>query len=266
MSRRRGLLQAILELELDSVYRSPICEAIVAVILFVSLSGGISQGKTSVLMDIGPEMSWNTPEMINKYLGFLDRFVAAYAAVLTETLSIVVLLVPILIGMSVARAFEDGTLRTLLTYPIHRSSILSIKLGTALLLTAVPATLASLFAVYIYVPGTWSLIPLLLLTFGFWLLILLVSSIALLYCVLTRRFLVGTAGGIITGYGILTATAVSGFPQTLGYVLNPLVAVTEFLSGGILVPQSLCTAVGLTIAMSIALLILSSMVFGRMEV
>lgn len=266
MSRRRGLLQAIMKLELDCVYRSPICETIVAVILFVSLVVAISQGSAGVIMDLSSLVPWNTIEIINRYYGFVDRFAPAYAAVLLGTASIDVLLVPVLTGLSIARALEDGTLRTLLTYPASRSSVLSIKLCAVLLMTGVPTTIASLFAVYIFVPSTWSLIPLLLLTFGFWLLILLVSSVALLCCVLTRRFLVGTAGGIIAGYGIFTVTAVAEFPQTLGYVLNPLMAVTEFLSGETLMAQSLCTAVILTVVMSIALFILSTVVFGRMEV
>ncbi len=268
MSEERKNLRAFVELELDCSYYFPIFESITAILLFVALVSAIAVGNDSMLMELRPGLSWNGTMMIEHYSGFLEGSVSAYAASLSGLISILILLIPMLAGFNLAKGFEDGTLQTFLTYPITRFRILILKVGTILLLTGLPATVFSLLAVHVFIPGSMQLVPILVLSVALWIFILIVTSVAVLICIVSRRAVASAAAGMMTWSAALTLVNTPGFPQSFKGVLNPVAAVAGLLTGetSTLLTWDVAIVLMGTLLVGLVVLTLSLVAFERVEV
>jgi len=141
------------------------------------------------------------------------------------------ILIPLLTSLSIANSYEDGTLKTFLTYPVRRFSLLAVKVSQVVILPGLVTTLASTMSIYIFIPEMISMMPEFVLLIGaMWIFILLLMSVTTLISVFSRRITVSAVGGIAFWYSIQLLLNLGGLPPVFSQVLNPLGTAITFVS------------------------------------
>ncbi|MHA2374478.1 MAG: hypothetical protein ACXAEB_15845, partial [Candidatus Thorarchaeota archaeon] len=182
-------------------------------------------------------------------------------------MQVLVILVPMLVAFSISKGFEDGTLRTFLSYPIGRTRLLAIKAGFAIALVGVPVNLALLATQLLLYPANTLSIDLLLLVLSFWLFILLIGSISTLISVTFKRVSLASMTGVGLWYSILILTLIG--PETyesfLG-VFNPINITIKFVIGYGPVAVDLAVSFVFNVLLSLIAFALSIVLFRRAEI
>ncbi|MBS3795967.1 MAG: ABC transporter permease [Candidatus Thorarchaeota archaeon] len=268
MSKNHEKVHPIIELEFKYTYHFPILESIVAIMLFMAATRGIAVGNASVWLELCLGSQWDGSRLIERYYAFLEGGTLAYAMALSSLISVFVLLIPALTAFSLARSFEDGTLQTLLSYPLSRSRILLTKVAMILLLTCIPAMVLALAAVYIYIPGGIQFLPFLALSVAFSVFVLVVTSVGILISLISKRTMPSAAAGMLGWTGALAIVSMDIVPESIKRVINPVAIITESIRGeaNTLLTWEIAGSLWGSFIVGIAIFVLGILTFERMEV
>ncbi len=261
MRTRLRYLSSLLRIEFGVSWRFPVLEGLAA-IFFYGILNGISFSRYTSNFDvylIDPQgvitfLDGLAPNMLQSGMRFFSTSLA--------------LIIPVLAAIAVAKPFEDGFYRTHLTLPIKRANLLLTKAGLVIL---IPAILLS-FALMTVVPLTFPLLPtaadLFLVIVATWLYIAFLVSVSTLIAVQTRKLTTAIIGGVGLWYAIYSLLNSEGIPSLVIVILNPLSAVTGFITQGQGAPVMEDLQIGMVVSfvITIVLFILSFVIFERTEV
>ena len=212
-------------------------------------------------------LSGNTELLENFFANIETTSLQTAGASINGLIQVLIFLVPMLVAFSISKGFEDGTLRTFLSYPIGRTRILAIKAGFAIALVGVPVSLALLSTQLLLVPANTLSIDLLLLVLSFWLFILLIGSICTLLSVAFKRVSLASITGVGLGYAILvmTRSGLEGYESFFG-VFNPIDITIRFVFGYDTVAVDPAFSYVFNVLLSLIAFTLSIVLFRRAEI
>jgi ABC-type transport system involved in multi-copper enzyme maturation permease subunit len=235
-SRRREWLDVTL-LEASNAFRSPLFECIMVFFLYMAFSvvGLISVQSQS--MDLYPGPTWNGTSQIEYMLSY-ESTVATFA--LAQALGSMwvtsLFVVPLLIALTTAKAFEDGTLRTLLSYPVRRSHLLIMRTLVPFLIIGALTTLSTLLALFLMLPAPLDLAAILVLTGAYWMSVLLITSSIVLLSIVVKRMVIGAISGVALWYGLLSLSDLPQTPTIISWIINPVLMATRYTFVGKFTP------------------------------
>jgi ABC-type transport system involved in multi-copper enzyme maturation permease subunit len=262
-------LLEVLEIEFSIAYRFPHIELLVAAIIVTSGIGVLSIGLFNIGLNLGSISNYNSTLTIELYSNFVGEIkTLAYIQGLAISANALILLVSLFVAFSFARNLEDGTLRTFLSYPIKRSTLVSIKLLLLLVFTSIPIIITTTIWVEVIFPAYSEIGYLVLAISSCVTSILLVSTISLFVAIISKRSSATVFVGTIYWIVLLLMANSSITPDILNAVFNPVQFVYGCLIRGeldTLVLELIGGFVG-ALVLSIVLFFVSLKMFSRMEV
>jgi ABC-type transport system involved in multi-copper enzyme maturation permease subunit len=229
--RRREWLD-VTYLEAGNSYRYPLIEVITVFFLYLAFSAVYSLAMMQQLMDTTPGPMWNGTSQVDfllSYEGTVSTFVLSSA--IEQAWLVLMFLIPILIAYTTARAFEDGSLRTLLSYPVRRSHLLLMRTLVSVLIIGALTNFSIFLALFLFLPAPLDLVSVLFLIGTFWLAILFITSSVVFFSVLVKRMIVAAMGGVALWYGLLTLGYMPDAPPILQSLANPIRMMTRYILG-----------------------------------
>ena len=262
-------IRRAVKLEVNLSYRFPVIEGAAAIILFICGIATTSVFSRGPGMNIDPTFGYNGSEAVVTYLSIIEgAATTAFATSLINCTNILIFLVPIFFGFILSRTFEDGTLRTFLSYPISRNMFLISKISLATIFFGALSVMAAYIWVTVLFPVAINTINILWLTLSFFLFIFIMSVTLTLIAVLSRNAAVTTVLGIFAWYATTIIVEISGTPIFVVGVLNPIKAVFGFINGNI-GPEAVgevAFALVAVFAASVALCFAGLKIFSRTEI
>jgi ABC-type transport system involved in multi-copper enzyme maturation permease subunit len=230
--RRREWLD-VTRLEAGQSYRYPLVEFLTIIVLYISFSAIYPVAAMSRLMDTRPGPMWNGTSQIDAMLMY-ERTLATYvfSRALEQVWMALLFLAPVLLAYTTAKAFEDGSLRTILSYPVRRSHLLLMRSLLPVLLLGTVTTVSAFLALLLLVPAPLDLGALLSLTVTFWLALLLLTSSVVFLSVVTKRMVIAAIGGIALWFGLFTLSYMPDVPEIVSWVADPVHLMQQYFLGG----------------------------------
>jgi len=261
--------KAAVSFELDSDYAFPLFERAFALITLLSFYFALL-----------PNLGWDLVVVPSQWNGtyFVDAYTEVIPLMATISLGgcmfqfsqIFAVAMPILISLSVARELESGMMRTKLSYPIGRNSLLLTKCLLVASITVIPASLMSLGGVLLFEPGPKDIGALVIHFVSLWLSSAMVISIALLASLVSKGLPGALFSGLAVSFGLTQLPLlVPGWPLWIDSFCNPAHGAVRLLDWIRTSQESmleLAAGFGLAIALVTVLLVLSISVFRKMEV
>lgn len=231
-TRRREWLD-VTRLEAANSYRSPLVECITVFFLYVSFSVVYQIAMMSQSMDIRPGPMWNGTSQV-EYLVSYENTIAtfAFSRALEQVWLTILFITPLLVALTTARAFEDGSLRTLLSYPVKRSHLLLMRTLVPFLFIGAISTIPILLALLLLLPAQLDISAILFLTGAYCMANLLITGSIVFLSVLTKRMVIAAVGGVASWYSLLTLSYMPQVPAIVSWISNPVSLVKRFILGG----------------------------------
>jgi hypothetical protein len=176
---------------------------------------------------------WDGTAVIDHFRSFMNSISTITLANSLEQLWLVIMFImPLIIAFTTARSFEDGSLRTILSYPIERTHLLFMRILVPIFIIGGISTLSVLLAQLLMVPAAID-IGAFLGYFGvFYLAIILgITSITLL-AIVTKRMMATAVGGVAVWYGLLMFSYTSASPRIISWIMNPINMFSHYISEG----------------------------------
>lgn len=267
-SRWQSKLTNVLHLEKNLTYRFPVIEILAGLVAFTSGLGFTYSAFRTIGMNILPGSSPTGAERVDFYLQYAQQLAAAsYGTSLLFSCGMLSILIPMLASYIVARPFEDGSFRTILSYPISRGWLFIVRL---VLLVVIPGSLTvclSLLLVNLLLPVGVSIGHLIVMICSAFISLLFVSASSFLLSIVSKRSMISSAVGVL----FWTSFVISGSIPELSTpgidVVFPIRAVvsslslaeSEFYLGSI-------TLLGLSLVCTMVAVISGLVLFERAEV
>lgn len=225
-------LLATIRLEYANSYRFPIIETILIFFLVLSLWTTNSLLAQQWHISLYPSEGWDGTEWV-AWLRDIRTAMAptVYGNILNQLNILFYSIIPLLIGFTTAKAFEDGTIRVFLSYPIRRGAYMIAQFLLAIMIIGGGGFLAALGAMAVFVPFFpigWSV---LLLTVSFWTSLALITSSVMLIAVISGRSAVTAVGGIALWNILLLLATNPLFQIDFARILNPMQTSYDFVMG-----------------------------------
>jgi ABC-type transport system involved in multi-copper enzyme maturation permease subunit len=269
---RRGEWTGILRFDYRHMYRSPLIEILIAVSLYVSY--GAALGAHSYLLSVIADPTH--VEIFRSYTHYIATLM--FWTSLERNWMLILFLLPLLVAFTTARSFEDGFFRTLLSYPVRRWQLLIMRTLIPVVVIGTISTLCSLLFVILVVPTPLNLAAILWLVGFFWLGLLMVGTSVVFLAVLFKRMILAAIGGVSIWYLILIISYDSGVPEILRWIASPVNLLGRYIGGDEIISQYIGLGSNVPVlmdvlqtaavmgAISILLLVMSLLLFRRMEV
>ncbi|NWF94983.1 MAG: ABC transporter permease subunit [Candidatus Thorarchaeota archaeon] len=199
MSRVFRRFMNLVQMESEYTYRFPIMELLLALILLMTFLTSFVPATSSI--NIGRSPSWNGTLPAQQYSDIFNNTlrwstISCFAGLMHP----LAFIVPILTSISVAGCIEDGTLKTLLSYPTKREWLLESKVLLITVVTALTSILGITFAVVFLLPSGLALGDLSLLMSATVVHIILLVAFGTLVSVVFKRVSVAALGGVAFWY------------------------------------------------------------------
>ena len=179
-------------------------------------------------------------------------------------------LMPMIIAFSLSRFFEDGMMKTLLSYPISRTQYLITKSGILLTISFLFPLFSSIFWIFLWFPYGFGIPNFLLICISAFASMLIIISSLVLLSIITRK-VAATAIIGLSVWGILiflTEFLPDIMPIELVKIINPL-KIAEYYVLGYLLEVTLLDVSGSIISsviLSFLFLLIAIVLFKRTEV
>jgi ABC-type transport system involved in multi-copper enzyme maturation permease subunit len=259
----------VLKIELALGYRFPIIEGLIAVLVFISGLGVLSVYFMSVGMNIMYGPDYNATQTVATYVDiYKEAKTFAFIASLQGCIGVLIILVPIFIAFTLAKPFEDGTLRTLLSYPIGRLMMLNTKIAVLTSLISMSSIFSGLVWIGLLIPGDWNIEELGLLIVAFLAFVLILNSVSVLIAIVSKKSSVTSVIGVLLWTMILTMSLSLSNPLIISDILNPVSLAMSFIMGEDNIPTmyETLTYIGGTILLSVCLILVTIKIFIESEV
>ncbi len=217
------------------------------------------------------ELPFVGSEDVERYLGYLFSRRGS-ALVLSFKASVIAFsfLMPMIISFSLSRFFEDGMMRTLLSYPISRTQYLITKTGILLTLSFLFPLFSSIFWIILWFPYGFGIQHFLLISISAFASLLMIISSLVLLSIISRK-VAPTAIIGLSVWGMLTYLMEffkEIVPIELIKIINPL-KVTEYYIIGYPFELTLLDVSGsivFSVILSFLFLLLATVLFKKTEV
>ena len=266
-NRKREWLD-ITRLEFRHSYRSPLVEFITVFFLYISFSATYSWASRATNFSTIPGPTWNGTAQIDYFHSFMNSASTTTLARSLEQLWVVIMFImPLVIAFTTARSFEDGSLRTLLSYPVERTHLLLMRILLALLIIGGISTLSVLLAQFLMVPAAID-IGVFLSYFGiFYLAIILVIASISLLAIVTKRTMATAVGGVAAWYSLLIFSSSSASLRNISWIMNPIYMFSQYLGGNETAPMlgDVLFTIGVMSVMVVVFILSAIMLFKKVE-
>ncbi|MHA1909849.1 MAG: ABC transporter permease subunit, partial [Candidatus Thorarchaeota archaeon] len=223
-----------LGLEIGTSYRFPVVEGLITVPLYIILAIVIPGHLIFRGFNINSDNV--NDDLYGTFAEIVEQIEVIPLLVLPQVLvPIIIFLVPMLVALTTARGFENGTTKTYLSYPLSRFQLLILKTGLGVLMTGILSTLTLIFARFIMGVLSIQLDVLLAIIIGVWTLIILVASVTTFFAVVSKNTIATGFLGIGTFYAALMTYIQSeigpslNLPDSIRGIMNPLFLVGDHL-------------------------------------
>ena len=259
MKTRFKQIISLLRIEFGISYRFPIIEGIVAMIFFTIFLNSMTYSRE-----------------IHFYAGDTARYTTYMGNLASQRLyvslmpfqGLMIFLVPLLVAIAIAKPLEGGYARTLLTYPISRSNVLSIKVILACLIPSILISAALLSAIILIYPMYPTAFELILVVSSILLLLVLQDAFSTLIAVVTQNMSATAVVGI--GFWSLVASilGIEGIHPVLTTIFHPLQGTLGFIIERTRSPVlgELLLGFSGSVLLSITLFIFSYVIFKKVEI
>jgi len=268
MNNRRKSWFWLLRAELDMYYHFPWLEGIIGA--FITLGSLITIGSYSrIRLKISlDDPLRHGPVKVDDYLQVLENssMYSIFAAI-NAALVIIAFILPIILSFSLSESFQNGFIKTLLSYPITKFQILASKLSIAILLVSILAIIGCTLPVALIVPGPKDIESILLVSIALCISVLTISTTTVLVSVIVKTPLSTTvisSGGWIL---LMFLSALQPIGSFIRSALNPVMLVTDFISNVTpdLLLMDVIQILALWTLIGVTTFILSIMKFNRTE-
>ena len=255
-----------LRLEIDSLYRFPIVEIFVSFILFVTILG---LGTMSI--ELGLEATTGSELDISEIMIQNDQSLEYWGTgLLSNTLSsltvMLILIIPLFITFIFAAGFEDGSHRTLLSYPVSRNQFLFLRVIVLFLLSVVTVVFSFISVASIMFPVVLELPLTYISMLSISLFIMLMISSSMVIAMVTRKTMITAIGSLGIWYSVLIVLSTEHIPTIIKATLIPTVGILELAGeSGVALLDILISFCG-SAFISITLLVISAYIFRRVEI
>jgi len=264
----RTRIRTYIELEIESVYRFPVLEIVVAFILFVVLASSIGS-MMSYSINIGRYPTWDGTAPSQNISDYVSTF--PYLSMYSLFIGIahpLTLLIPIIAAIAIAGCMEDNTLKTMLSYPIRRRSYLSIKVIMAIIIPSIASIAGILISIFLFVPVGVSNIELLLLILSTLTYIVLLVSFGTIMSIAFKRVSVSAVGGVGFWYVLQLLISLSSIREGILLILDPLrntAASLVMMEGASSIGEIPFILMG-SLGLALVIFFLAFMIFERTEI
>lgn len=182
---------------------------------------------------------------------------------------LIIFIIPMLLSLSFTQILEDGSIRTLLSYPITRSHLLIGKFAFPVFLTGIISSICSLGINILLIPMGKNVEVFILAEVFLWLSISLVAVSMILISILTRNAILALViGSGVWFFGISFVAPNLNMSFLLRGLCNPMTILSEYASQSVLGPTIFDIQILLTLfTLSVLLLsFISYILFRRLEV
>ena len=266
-NRKREWLD-VTRLEFRHSYRSPLVEFITVFFLYIAFSATYGGASRPHGIDTVPGPAWNGTAQIDYFNSFMNSISTITLANSLEQLWVVIMFImPLIIAFTTARSFEDGSLRTLLSYPVERTHLLLMRILVSFLIIGGISTLSVLLAQFLMVPATID-IGVFLSYFGiFYLAIILVITSISLLAIVTKRTMATAVGGVAVWYSLLIFSANSADLRVISWIMNPIYMFSLYIRGGEDAPMlgDVLFTIGVMSVMVVVFILSAIMLFKKVE-
>jgi hypothetical protein len=271
--KRREWLD-VTRLDFRHVYRSPLIEILIVLFIYFSFNAVYNWMYWTISFTVG--FGIETTEIFLPYINIITTFEVAQA--LEQLWAMVVFIVPLLVAFTTARAFEDNSLRTILSYPVKRWQLLLMRTIVPTVIIGTCITLSVLLAVFLMVPAPWNIGACVLLFGAFWLALLMVVVSTVFLAVIMRRMIISALGGVAVWFSLLSVSYYISTPEILRWIGNPIIFIASYVYGGApsnllpIIPSGVPTTeavFGFVVLISVVVVLLLSLsvwLFKKMEV
>jgi ABC-type transport system involved in multi-copper enzyme maturation permease subunit len=261
-----------LKLERNFSYPFPVIVAIISIFIFVASYSILGIGLWNRNLYLTPD--WNSTALSGELVESINTE-NAYAMInpIFDCLYIVMLLAPLLIAFNLAQGYSNGQIRTLLSYPISRRTVVLSKSGFIVLLLSLAGTIGALFSLIVFYPFSIDLYTMLILIVTFWVSTFVITATCTILAIVSRNALITAFVGVGLWEIFAPLWTQPNVHPVILYLLFPF-----FLAISHVNPQQppfhlvekpvidLILGWGCSIAFSIMLLILSVIIFKKQEI
>jgi hypothetical protein len=261
-------------LEINMSYPFPTIVGLLSLFIFVASISLLNLPDFD--LDIYLPIGWDNI-VVGEELVRVIRTLTARAAVasILNSFFISLLLIPLLIAFNFALSFNNGQIRTLVSYPIEKKNLLFVKSGVLFVLIAAAVTLGGVFGLVFFYPFTIDVVMLGQLLVSLWITIFLMITSCMFIAVLSRSAPVTAVGGIGVWFGIYVLLPLQSIPSFIVNMLYPIFSTMNYINHepgspayflGTTSINDVLLGCGAAMALGALLLYLSVLVFRRVEV
>lgn len=257
-------------LDFRHTFRSPLVEILIALFLYVSVSS------VANIQNISTNTGFGGTDNFLLYINSMTNL--AFSKAVEALWMTLVFIVPPLVAFTTAKAFEDGSLRTILSYPIKRWHLLVMRIIVPTVIVGACGTFSIILVVSLMIPAPWNIGALSIFLGIFWLMLLMLCSSIIFIAVLARRMIVAAVGGVAVWFGLVYSAPMDGIPEILKWIGNPFSYITRYILGEEFYPsfpimmgsvpttEAVLGFIGFVLVVIILLNSLSILLFKKMEV
>ncbi len=251
-------------------YRIPLIEGLLAVVTFIAAVSMSAILITSMKfsMDIGDPLyngAVGVP-LLEQVIG--QCATASYALAQDISWAFFIVLIPLFFAFTFARWFEDTTLRTILSYPVSRTTLLAVKIVMSVVVISLPALLVPLFLIIALLPAGASVNLLGLFFVSVVISVALISGTSMLISVILRSASAAAVAGILLWAILSYLVSLPDLPTRLFMLCSPTKIVANYALGlysGMAYSEVIMMLLG-SCGLLLLLVLVGVMVLRRVEV
>lgn len=195
---------------------------------------------------------------VSNSVGILSDTFNSFTVILT-------FLTPMLVALTIARPFEDGSFRTLLSYPLSRFSLFSVNTILPIILLGCLANISVVVAILLFSYSFIEVSAILLYVASLFLYSLVLGAFSTTIAVISRSTAATSIGSI--GVWFTLSSITPAFKDyTLAYVfIQPISSLRDYF-GNLIVFSDIACGFILVLVVSLLLFFISYLIFNRAEV
>ncbi len=263
-------------LEINMSYPFPTIVGLLS--LFIYIASVFLQGLPDYGMELYLPIGWDSITMSEELATAIQTMTIRVSVLsILNSFLVVLLLIPLLIAFNFALGFNNGQIRTLVSYPIGRGKLLLVKSGLVFLLIATTLTLGGIIGLVFFYPFSIDIVVLGQLLIPLWISVFLITASCIFIAVTSRNAPVTAVGGIGLWFGVFVMIPTQSVPSFLVYALYPILAAINYVTPGTPNPSPISylwstsmnevlIGCGIALVLGILLMYLSIIVFRRLEV
>lgn len=261
----------LVRVELTVSYSSVLLIGLFVIISILTGLATIYEAHSPILFNRDLNAPFNGPNDVQLYLGVFSE-VREYALIYSFRVTSAALsfLMPLVISFGLSKFFEDGTMRTLLSYPVSRTQYLMTKSSILLAISFLFPLISSLFWIFLWFPYGTGIQGLSILVLAQFASISFIVASLILISVIFRHVstsaIVGLSMWGTLAYATMYLTDI--LPIWLIQVTNPIRTAELFLIGYEfdLVLTDVVLSIAAAFGLSLLCLFLAVAIFKRTEV